>query len=362
MFVMGSLSSCLRRWTFPAVVLVLAVVAAGCTTSGMAVEQPPASGPAVGVQYHGLWSDWSDADRAGVLDQMAAAHVGWLRVDVGWETLEEQGPGRISDWYVDRLDKAVDGARARHMQVLVTLWATPGWANGGRSRAVPPSNPADYARVATWLADRYRGRVGAYEVWNEPNSGDFFTGDASTYAGLLQAAFPAFRAGDPEARVVLGGPSYNDTAWLQQVYAAGAGGSFDVLATHPYLGPSDAPPETPDDGSPWTLLHVARVQQLMRAYGDGAKPIWFTEFGWSTHENTDDTAPWQRGVSTTTQAAYLVRTLDLLRSRFPQVSHVFWYAARDRVDSDPQTNGYGLLTHDLEPKPAYRALRAYIAR
>ena len=41
------------------------------------------------------------------------------------------------------------------------------------------------------------------------------------------------------------------------------------------------------------------------------------------------------------------------------MSHVFWYAARDRVDSDDHTNGYGLLTYDLQEKPAYRALRAY---
>jgi polysaccharide biosynthesis protein PslG len=353
-------SSALRRRTCALLAAVFSVVVAGCTTSPV-FEQPTASGPAVGVQYHGLWSDWSDADREGVLDRMSAAGVGWLRLDVGWEALEERGPGRRSDWYVERLDRAVEGARARRMQVLVTLWTTPGWANGDRGRTVPPDDPGQYARVATWLADRYRGRVAAWEVWNEPNSSDFFTGDAAAYVRLLKAAAPGFHAGDPDARVVLGGPSYNDTDWLEQVYAAGAAGSFDVLATHPYLGPSDAPPETPDDGSPWTLLHVTRVQQLMRDNGDGDLPIWFTEFGWSTHGNTDATQPWQRGVSPSTQGEYLVRTLDLLRSRFPQVSHVFWYAARDRVDSDVHTNGYGLLTYDLEPKPAYRALRAYLA-
>jgi hypothetical protein len=135
-----------------------------------------------------------------------------------------------------------------------------------------------------------------------------------------------------------------------------------VLATHPYLGPSDAHPETPDDGSPWTLLHVAKVQELMRAHGDGGLPIWFTEFGWSTHANGDDTRPWERGVTEAVQAEYLTRTLYLLRSRFPQVSHVFWYAARDRVDSDVHTNGYGLVTYDLRDKPALGALRAYTAR
>jgi hypothetical protein len=345
--------------------MAVALVAVGALlpacTSPSVVERPTASGPAVGVQYHGLWSDWSDTQREVVLDRMADAGVGWVRLDVGWEALEERGPGRTSAWYLDRLDQAVDGARARRMQVLVTLWATPGWANGGRSRAVPPSDPGEYARVARELAGRYRHRVAAWEIWNEPNSRDFFDGSAGAYVQLLRAAAPAVHSADPGAKVVLGGPSYNDTDWLADVYAAGARGSFDVLATHPYLGPSDAPPETPDDGTPWTLLHVRDVQALMRAHGDGAVPIWFTEFGWSTHANADGTQPWQRGVSPSTQAAYLVRTLDLLRRDFPQVSHVFWYSARDRVDSDAQTNGYGLLTYDLQDKPAYRALRAYTA-
>jgi polysaccharide biosynthesis protein PslG len=358
---MAPLPSALRRRASALVLGVVGLLAVGC--SAPSVQAPPsAAGPVVGVQYHGLWSDWTDADRETVLDRMSAAGAGWLRVDVGWESLEEQGPGRWSDWYLERLDQVVDQARARRMQVLVTLWATPGWANGGRGRAVPPTDPGAYARVAGRLAARYDGRVAAWEVWNEPNSRDFFDGDAASYVRLLRPAHAAIEAADPEARVVLGGPSYNDTSWLERVYAAGARGSFDVLATHPYLGPSDAAPETPDDGSPWTLLHVAKVQELMRAHGDGGLPIWFTEFGWSTHANGEETRPWERGVSPSTQADYLTRTLYLLRSRFPQVSHVFWYAARDRVDSDVHTNGYGLLTYDLRDKPALGALRAYTAR
>ncbi|MBA3303983.1 MAG: cellulase family glycosylhydrolase [Acidimicrobiia bacterium] len=351
-------------------VVMVAVVAALLPACGYRPVAPEravvparaAAQPAVGVQYHGLWSDWSDTDRTVVLDRMGAAGVGWLRIDVGWEALEERGPGQPSEWYLSRLDETLEAARTRRMQVLVTLWATPAWANGGQSRAVPPSDPNQYARVAGWLASRYRDRVSAWEIWNEPNSSDFFAGDAATYVRLLRPAHAAIDAADPDTKVVLGGPSYNDTEWLEQVYRAGARESFDVMATHPYLGPSDMPPETPDDGSPWTLLHVARVQALMAAHGDGSKPIWFTEFGWSTHANGSDTKPWQRGVSPTVQADYLVRTLELLRRQLPQVSHVFWYTARDRDDSDVHTNGYGLLTVDLRAKPAYEALRNYVLR
>src|SRR5688500_18495506 len=126
----------LRRRACAVLLGALVPLAVGC--SGPPPQAaPPAAGPVVGVQYHGLWSDWTDADREAVLDRMAAAGVGWLRVDVGWESLEERGPGQWSDWYLGLLDRVVDQARARRMQVLVTLWATPGWANGGGDRAVP---------------------------------------------------------------------------------------------------------------------------------------------------------------------------------------------------------------------------------
>jgi hypothetical protein len=76
-----------------------------------------------------------------------------------------------------------------------------------------------------------------------------------------------------------------------------------------------------------------------------AKPIWFTEFGWST---ADVTRP--------QQAHYLVRAIRYTARRLPYVKHMFWYTDRDRTDSTPFENGFGLLQADLRPKPAYFAL------
>lgn len=339
-------------------VLALTLGAAGCLAPGEGSPGPVTTrpGPEVGVQYHGLWTSWSDTERTVVLDRLADAGVGWVRVDVGWTSVEEQGPGQESAWYLDRLETTVTDARARGLSVLATLWATPSWANGGGARETPPDDEAQYARAARSLAQRFRGRVAAWEVWNEPNSPDFFAGSAADYARLLRAAYPAIKVGDPAAEVVLGGTSYNDSVWLRQAYAAGIHGSFDVLATHPYLAPSDVGPEQPDDGSTWTLAHVRVVRALMQQYGDGGLPIWFTELGWSTHANGPGTEPWERGVSEAQQADYLVRALDLVRVQYPYVTHVFWYSARDRTDSNLQNNNYGLLRSDLRPKPAYDAL------
>ena len=310
--------------------------------------------PAFGVQFHGTWSNYSDAQRTAVLDRLAEAGVGWVRIDMGWASFQADGPGSSSQWYVDRVDGLVNGARARGIRVLGTLWMTPGWANGDQGTRVPPTDDASYARMARWAAEHFRGRVSAWEVWNEPNLTDFFVGDAARYTHLLRTAYPAFKAGDPDAAVVLGGPVNNDTTWLADVYRAGAQGSFDIMATHPYQGPSDLPPEAPDNGTIWRLSHVAAVHDLMAANGDAAKPIWFTEFGWSSHDNDASTPTWARGVTQQEQGDYLVRTLAYVSTNFPYVTNLFWYNERDNTGGDAQYDNYGLLSAGLEPKPAFR--------
>lgn len=340
--------------------LVLAVVASvglGVGAIGSWADPPPEPGrPAFGVQYHGLWSGWEDDERAEVLDKVADSGATWVRMDVGWINLQHDRGDQVAGWYLDRMNQWVDAARERDLEVLVTLWATPGWANGGAAREEPPDDPADYGRMAEELAEEFRGRVSAWEVWNEPNDPDFFNGSPQEYVALLEAAYPAFKAGDPEAAVVLGGPSYNDTPWLAEVYEAGASGSFDVLSTHPYLRPSDLAPDTPDDGSIYTLNHVGAVRELMVEHGDEDLPIWFTEFGWSSHETPSDD-PWDQGVTEQEQADHLVETLRLIREDYPWVTHAFWYAAVDRTDDDAHLARFGLLRPDLEEKPAYWAVQ-----
>ncbi len=343
--------------------IVTCLAAFAVATVGLGVDPAAAAPttPAVGVQFHGMWSDYTDAQRIEVLDKMAAAGVTWVRLDLGWSSFQEVSRDAYSSWYIRRADFIVDAARARGIKVLGTLWQTPAWANGGRGMIVPPTDANDYARFAGWAAGHFRGRVSAWEVWNEPNHSSYFAGTVSQYVGLLRAAYPALKAGDPAAPVVFGGPDANDTTYLAAAYAAGAAGSFDVMATHPYMSVADAPPELPDDGTKYRLSHVAAVKRLMDVNGDGHKPIWFTEFGWSSHANTGGEANWQRGVTLAQQADYLVRTIRYVRDNFPYVTNIFWFKDRNGATGTTQIDNYGLLNRDLSPKPVYEALRAELA-
>jgi hypothetical protein len=324
---------------------------------------PPGSVPAIGAQFHCTWAFYSDPSRLAVLDELAAAGVRWVRIDVAWDGIEDSVKGARNPWYIGMVDYCVDQARARGLNVLVTLWLTPAWANGGRSNKVPPTNPQDYADFARWAASHWHGRVAAWEVWNEPDpSQSFWQGTVQQYVSLLRAAYPGFKAGDPGAKVILGGPASNDDGWIGQVYSLGGRDSFDVLSTHPYQGVADAPPEHPDDGHRWWFTHLPAVRNVMIANGDAAKPVWFTEFGWSNHTNGPNTPDWQRGVTAEEQGDYFVRAIQYTVANYPYVPVMFWYKERAQAGSgNVHEEGYALLNGDLSERPVYTRLQTFLA-
>ncbi len=335
--------------------------APGTTTPAPAPPPPSTSRAGVGTQFHCTWGYYTDAERVTVLDRLAEAGVEWVRVDIGWSAIVGQGPYMISQWHVDLADRCVDLARARGLKVLGMLHMTPGWANGGQGATTPPTNVNDYAWAARWVAEHFRGRVAAWEVWNEPNLSDFWQGTVGQYVELLRAAYPAIKAGDPGALVLFAGVAHNDAPYIQAAYAAGAKGSFDVLATHPYQSPGDLPPETPDDGSIYRLSHLPAVRQVMRQNGDDAKPVWFTELGWSAHDNWPGIADWQRGVTLEQQGDYLVRAVRYTEANFSYVPVIILYRERAWAgDSDVHQQGYGILNGDLSARPAYTALKGFL--
>jgi plastocyanin len=335
------------------------VLAAGLVPAGASgAEAQPANIPTFGVQFHALWWDYTDEQRIALLDKLDAAGIRWVRIDVSWPTVQPSR-GTIADWYVELLDFVVDAARARGIDVLATLYRTPGWANGGSSSNVPPLEEADYAWIANWLASHFRGRIAGWEVYNEPNSDTFFTGTPRRYAAILMAAYPALKSGDPGADVVLGGPANQDPVWLEAVYKAGARDSFDVMAVHAYMSPSDLPPET-NNGTIWTLAATSKTLDLMQRFGDGDKEIWLTEYGWSAHPNRGDELNWHRGVTQEQQADYLVRSLVYLGANRPYVTKVFWYNERNRATGHAHEDGFGLLNRDLSEKPAFAAAKAFL--
>jgi hypothetical protein len=305
-----------------------------------------------------------------VLDDMKLAGMTWVRIDVGWASLEPNAKGSY-DFGLN--DKCVSMATARGFHVLETLWMTPNWANGGHGPYVPPTSVNDYGDIAQVVASRYDGthgvgKVDAWEVWNEPDpSQSSWQGTVAQYVALVKASYGRFHAGDPGTTVVVGGPANNRTWYINQLYTNGLTGAyFDAISVHPYQIPSTSPPDVPDP-SPgvydWPgdayITHTPTLHGLMAAHGDGSKPIWWTEFGWST--NSGGTDQYNTGVTPQQQGDYFVQSLQLLGADYPYVTRVFWYDARDdSSDATDHNSNFGLLDHNLSPKPSYTIISNFL--
>jgi polysaccharide biosynthesis protein PslG len=356
----------------PPAVLLLALLVA------LVLPAPAAADVVPGVQAHVLWSDVSRTAAERQLDLAAASGARLVRVDVGWSSLEEQGPGRWSRWHLERLDHVVDAAQRRGLRLLLTFWRTPCWASSapaslrrgceGRwwDRGVdlhPPRDPADFGRAAGRLAARYGTRVAGWEVWNEPNARSFLRArrPVQAYVRLLRAAYRAIKAAAPAVPVVGGSLMYADARWTARALRAGARGHFDAWSVHPYAG--DLPPS--HAGAPGIDPEVTfaggvpRVRAALLAQGADV-PLWLTELGWNTSP-VRGRARWLDGVPEAVQARYVREALELAR-RWPYVEAFVVYGLLDRPSSRGTALGhFGLHRADGSPKPAAAAFRAAAA-
>ncbi len=294
----------------------------------------------------------------------------WAKGYLSWESAE---PERGHYYWVDA-DNIVNAYETQGLKVLMRVHQTPAWARPpGTPITHPPRDPADLARFLGVLAARYRGRIHAYEIWNEPNLayewGDTWP-DPYFYAEMLKQAYPAIKAADPDALVIAGGvattgpgspTAVGDLDWLRALYAGGARGFFDALSTHPYgFG------KPPDAHDPWglSLDRVVEQRQIMVDNGDEDTPMWITEMGWPIR-----TLAWNLGehqpftVSEAEQAEYLVAALDRIAKEWSWIEAVFpfnldfstvtWYPAQE------QMRWYALLNADGSPRLSYTRLRRW---
>lgn len=292
------------------------------------------------------------------LDDLGAR---WIRVEVNWAEVEP-AKGAYDAWSLGQIDAAVRRNRAAGRHVVVMVGKAPRWASGSSDQGTPPRDPADYAAFVGFLAARYAADgVAGYEIWNEENIGRFWGGapDPAGYVALLRAGSAAVRRADTDAKVVFGGLSTNDYEFVRRAYAAGAKGTFDVMALHPYSCEADVA-QVKRDGAGrvagGSFLGYRAIRDLMVAQGD-PRPMWFTELGWATTSRAC-------GVSGAEQAARIGATAALA-AQDAYVEAIMYYNLRNNYwmgDADDTEAQYGLLTTSFAAKPGYAAFKAAAAQ
>lgn len=117
------------------------------------------------------------------------------------------------------VDDAVARVRAAGMTVTLTVTGPgPLWSSSApkRRKASYRPRPGAYRAFATAVARRYAAQVDRYILWNEPNISTWLSPQASCkkrhctpvapnlYRSLVLAAYPAVKANDPRAQVIIG--------------------------------------------------------------------------------------------------------------------------------------------------------------
>lgn len=347
-----------------ATIFTVAAVSAAATET---LANSPATIPFIptGISQSASSVGFADSDVFGMnpadinhtFDLMAETGVHSVRIIIPWAGVEPS-QGNF-DW--GQVDTVVGAANAHRMSVVGALVATPAWAvaPGAQPISGPPASAEAYGDFAGAVASHFRGRVDAYEIWNEPNAVMSWTSgpqgpQPDVYAGMLKAAYPKIKAADRGA-VVIGGVvgavvsffalTMDPVTFVQKMYAAGAAGSFDALSFHPYhynlkFSAGAGVPNSP-------LSQTDGIHQAMAANGDGGKKIWATEYG---EPNS--------AVDEATQADYIRDFLAKWRT-LPYAGPSYIYTTRDRAtgSANPEES-IGVYRTDWTPKPAQAVVKS----
>lgn len=292
----------------------------------------------VAVDTAAAWFAPGNAARQQELANLAAlAGVGWVRDRLRWNDIQpKEGELRPPP---TTYDTSAEAHHAAGLGVLQVFHDTPTWARsnsngGGRF-------PADLRTVydlGQRLAVRFKGRVGAWEPWNEANVATFGAHTVDQMCSWQKAAWLGLKAGDPN--VIVG---WNATAAVptpahtEGILANETWPYFDTYNIHTY---------------DWSHSYP----ELWRPAREAAsgRPLWITEADRGTPHLKNP--PWfdQAPRLERLKAEWIAQSYA--SSLFSGASRHFHFILGHY--QEPNGVQFGLLRLDLTPRPAYVALAA----
>jgi hypothetical protein len=350
-----------------------------------------------------LFTSSDPSERATWLDRTVHEDAGIVRINVYWNAVASSRPLAPTNpldpaYDFNSLDSGVSDARARGLDVLLTVLSAPSWAEG-------PNRPSNVA-AGTWkpspralghfaqaLAKRYSGnflglpRVRFFQAWNEPNLSEYLTPQWSgrtakspkRFRSMLNAFYGGVKKAQPHAKVITagiapngdppGGERMRPLIFLRHLFClnhrlkptkCGSKPHLDVLADHPIT--TSGGPHTharsrndvfvADFHKVRRVLHAAERARHVRP--GGHHPLWVSELWWITRPPNQSPFAFPLGK----QARWIEESFYILWKQGVRV-----VVNRQIRDSqyDPQNPLISLQTgvylFDGKPKPSARTFR-----
>jgi hypothetical protein len=330
---------------------------------------------------------WGHADTTQRDLQLAKdAGFSWVKQRFEWRYIEKSRKDAF-EWY--EAERIVDAVNKAGLGMVVRLDNQPEWARRDQifPKNGPPDNMEDWKDYVEAVAEKFKGKVFAYEIWNEPNITREW-GDAPpnpvAYTEMLKVSYQAIKAQDPNAIIITAGMSPTtemseravpDLQFIEQMYAAGAKPYFDMLGVHapgfksePEADPGTVaqnPALTNNDPSPvdmkrvYAFRHVEDARALMVRNQDENKQIALMELGWTADPRPDSPYAWH-SVTEEQKGEYLVRAFDYARKNWSPwigIMTVIYIPSPDWTAAQEQYY-WSITNPDGTLRPAYDALKA----
>lgn len=307
-------------------------------TNLTAVPMNTTTGYGVNAPFNISGTAWTRTQLQNYCDKVIGLGGQWIRASFIYSYIHTVG---ASTYNYALYDNFIQIVNAKGLQVLPIV-------------SFPPTSlgTQEFSDYFTNIAQHFSTMgIRYYELWNEKNLKGAYnlSNDPTEYAALIKAAYPALKTGDPKCKVLFSGlmggtigdttgDVYSAPDFLQAVYMAGGGNSFDIMNYHPYG-------------------HVEAVIQAIRTVmynnGDECKQLWFTEDGIPTNGKSGQLFTTEDG-----QATYLIEGINLAKKY--SVNKLFFYNGNDSIASQPDREGYFGLTKgsldNLTNKVAYQVV------
>jgi hypothetical protein len=289
----------------------------------------PKSSP-IGIDVAMAWSFPQDK-MAAAASLCTMAGINWVRDRLNWPEMEPRQGAFASH---TRYDTSALTQQAAGLKILQVNHLCPSWAGPAHQRF--PTDLRDAYHFYRAMAQRWAGKVLAFEPWNEADGSGFGGHTGSEIAALQKASYLGLKAGNPHVIACQNVFADHAPAILADFHANQAWPYFDTFNLH----------------------HYAAVSQYPSIYADfravsAGRPLWVTEFNrpvnWSGDEKRREPADPDLRIQAERMAKVFAAVLH------EGVQAAFFFMLPHYVEHQTQ---FGLIHPDLTSRPAYVALAA----
>ncbi len=270
------------------------------------------------------------------LDLINMANMPGTRVALMWDTVENKSKGSF-DARSTKPFKVIEMQRKKGLKAIMQFaFGNALYTEKGRDMPITDEEIEGFKGYVSYVTNLLKDSCDLYEIWNEPDIGNFNTNGATPkdLARLVKECAPLIKEINPNAQVA----SLSVTMimmenrlnyWMKTVCEEGMLDYVDAITLHTYTS-GGVPPEKAN-----IVDEIWKYKNMAAEYGKENIPVWITEYGNTTafSDNTsfNDQANW------VTRAAILYEATDSA-----DISLEFRFEDGGIIDQDREDN-FGMV-------------------